>query len=42
MCEAYSKYGRDDKCMQNISRKSEGKIPLGLPRRSAEDNIKIR
>jgi hypothetical protein len=34
-------HGRDEKCMQNLDGKPEGKKPLGRPRCTWEDNIKM-
>jgi hypothetical protein len=37
---ACRKNGIEEKCVQNINRKSEGKRPLMRPRRKREGNIK--
>jgi hypothetical protein len=34
-------HGRDEKCLQNVARKSDGKTPLGRSRRRWEDNMKM-
>ena len=36
-----STYGAIQKCIQRFSGKTEGKRPLGRPRRRWEDNIKM-
>jgi hypothetical protein len=38
---ACSAHERDEKCMQILIGKSEGKRPLGRPRRRWEDNTKM-
>jgi len=38
---ACSTYGSEEKCMQGLVGKSEGKRPLGRPRRLRESNIKM-
>jgi hypothetical protein len=34
-------YGRRERCIQGFGGKSEGKRPLGRPRRRWEDNMKM-
>jgi hypothetical protein len=34
-------HGRDEKCIQILIGKSEGKRPLGRPKRRWEDNIRM-
>jgi len=34
-------YGREEKCMLGFGGKSWGKRPLGRPRRSWKDNMKL-
>jgi hypothetical protein len=34
-------HGRDEKCIQNLGGKPEGKRPLGRPRRKWEDNVRM-
>ena len=41
MARACSTYGRIQKCIENFSGKTEGKIPLGRARSRWEGNIKI-
>jgi len=36
-----SMYGRRERCIQGFGGKSEGKRPLGRPRRRWEDNMKM-
>jgi len=38
---ACSTHGGNEKCRHNFGRKSEGKKPLGRPRRRWEDNIRM-
>jgi len=38
---ARSTHGRDEKCIQNLGRKPEGKRPLGRPRHSWQYNIRM-
>jgi hypothetical protein len=40
MGRACSTYGKENKCIQGLVGKPEGKRPLGRPRRRWEDNIK--
>jgi hypothetical protein len=41
MDKAYSLYGRDEKCIQNFSQKTEGKRPLRRPRHRWQGTIKM-
>jgi len=41
MGEAFSAYGRKERCSQGLVRRSEGKRPLGRPVHRWEDNIKL-
>ena len=41
MCGACSKYGGDERRIQDLVGKPEGKRPLGRSRRRWEDNIKM-
>jgi len=34
-------YGGEERCIQGLERKFQGKRPLGRPRRRWEDNIKM-
>jgi hypothetical protein len=34
--------GRDEKCIKNIDRKSEGKVAVGTPSRRSKDNIRMK
>jgi hypothetical protein len=36
-----STYGGEERCIQGLVRKPEGKRPLGRPRRRWEDNMKM-
>ena len=38
---ACSAYGGEERCIQGLVGKPEGKRPLGRPRRRWEDNIKM-
>jgi len=42
MSGACGSYGREQRCIQGVCRRPEGKTPLGRPlRRKLEDNIKM-
>jgi hypothetical protein len=41
MGRAYNTNGSEEKCIEDIGEKPEGKRPLGRPRRRRVENIKI-